>query len=151
MDTNALAASLAVDYPVLNIFWTMLELFLWILWFFLLFKIISDIFRSHDLSGWGKAGWLVLVIFLPLIGILVYLIARGQSMGMRDVEQAQQADAAVRAYIRDAAATPAEGGGGGGAGGGHGHVEDLARLADLKDRGAISDEEYQKAKDKLLA
>ncbi|MEV7601868.1 SHOCT domain-containing protein [Kitasatospora sp. NPDC089797] len=150
MDTNALAASLAVDYPVLNIFWTMLELFLWILWFFLLFKIITDIFRSHDLSGWGKAGWLVLVIILPLIGILAYLIVRGQDMGKRDVEQAQKADAAVRAYIRDAAAgTPAEGGDGSG-GGGRSHVEDLARLADLRDRGAISAEEYQKAKDKLL-
>ncbi|MFJ9776291.1 SHOCT domain-containing protein [Kitasatospora sp. NPDC101157] len=150
---------LAVDYPVLNIFWTMLELFLWILWFFLLFKIITDIFRSHDLSGWGKAGWLVLVILLPLIGVLVYLIARGQSMGKRDLEQAQQADAAFRAYIRDAAATPDSGGGvgaagsagvGGGGVGGRSHVEDLARLADLRDRGAISDEEYQKAKDKLL-
>ncbi|MFD5465694.1 SHOCT domain-containing protein [Kitasatospora sp. NPDC127059] len=149
MDTNALAASLAVDYPVLNIFWTMLELFLWILWFFLLFKIISDIFRSHDLSGWGKAGWLVLVIILPLIGILAYLIARGQGMGKRDIEQAQQADAAFRAYIRDAAGTPS-GGGGGDAGAGRSHVEDLARLADLKDRGAISEEEYQKAKDRLL-
>ncbi|MFF9639940.1 SHOCT domain-containing protein [Kitasatospora aureofaciens] len=143
---------LAVDYPVLNIFWTMLELFLWILWFFLLFKIISDIFRSHDLGGWGKAGWLVLVIFLPLIGILAYLIARGQSMGMRDVEQAQQADAAVRAYIRNAAGTPGgtPGAGAPDGGGGRSHVEDLARLADLRDRGAISDEEYQKAKDKLL-
>ncbi|MFD7452065.1 SHOCT domain-containing protein [Kitasatospora sp. NPDC059827] len=146
MDTYSLAASLAVDYPVLNIFWTMLELFLWILWFFLLFKIITDIFRSHDLSGWGKAGWLVLVIILPLIGILAYLIARGQGMGKRDIEQAQQTDAAVRAYIRDAAAgTPEEGGTGG-----RSHVEDLAKLADLKERGAISDEEYQKAKGKLL-
>ncbi|MFJ8476212.1 SHOCT domain-containing protein [Kitasatospora sp. NPDC094011] len=146
MDTNALAASLAVDYPMLNIFWTMLELFLWILWFFLLFKIITDIFRSHDLSGWGKAGWLVLVIILPLIGILAYLIARGQGMGKRDVEQAQKADEAVRAYIRDAAGNaPGDGGGSGS------HVEDLAKLADLKERGVISDEEYQKAKDKLLA
>ncbi|MFI9360852.1 SHOCT domain-containing protein [Kitasatospora sp. NPDC053057] len=143
MDTKLLA----VDYPVLNIFWTMLELFLWVLWFFLLFKIITDIFRSHDLSGWGKAGWVVLVIILPLIGVLAYLIARGQSMGMRDVEQAQQADAAVRAYIRDAAAGPQPEGGGGA---GRSHVEDLAKLADLRDRGAISDEEYQKAKDKLL-
>ncbi|MER6299313.1 SHOCT domain-containing protein [Kitasatospora sp. NPDC001539] len=145
MDTYPLAVPLAADYPLLNIFWTMLELFLWVLWFFLLFKIITDIFRSHDLSGWGKAGWLILVILLPLLGVLVYLIARGQSMGKRDLEQAQQADAAVRAYIRDAAGTPAEGGGGGGS-----HVEDLARLADLRDRGAISDEEYRKAKDKLL-
>nr|BFD90333.1 SHOCT domain-containing protein [Kitasatospora sp. Xyl93] len=149
---------LAVDYPVLNIFWTMLELFLWILWFFLLFKIITDIFRSHDLSGWGKAGWLVLVIVLPLIGVLAYLIARGQSMGRRDVEQAQRSEDAFRAYIRDAAGS-APGGVGAtatgvgtatGPGAGRSHVDDLAKLADLRDRGAISDEEYQKAKEKLL-
>ncbi|MFE7636680.1 MULTISPECIES: SHOCT domain-containing protein [unclassified Kitasatospora] len=143
MDTKLLA----VDYPALHIFWTMLELFLWILWFFLLFKIITDIFRSHDLGGWAKAGWLVLVIILPLIGVLAYLIARGQSMGKRDVEQAERSEAAFKSYIRDAAGTaPAGGGGGGGS-----HVDDLAKLADLKEKGAISDEEYQKAKDKLLA
>jgi hypothetical protein len=143
MDTKLLA----LDYPVLNIFWTMLELFLWVLWFFLLFKIITDIFRSHDLGGWGKAGWLLVVIILPLIGVLAYLIARGAGMGKRDVEQAQQAEAAFKAYVRDAAAgTPPAGG----APGGRSHVDDLARLADLKDKGAISDEEYQKAKDKLL-
>ncbi|MET8546303.1 SHOCT domain-containing protein [Kitasatospora sp. NPDC004799] len=143
MDTT----SLAVDYPALHIFWTMLELFLWILWFFLLFKIITDIFRSHDLGGWAKAGWLVLVILLPLIGVLAYLIARGQSMGKRDVEQAQQTEAAFKAYIRDAAGSgPAPGA----AGGGRSHVDDLAKLADLKEKGAISDEEYQRAKDKLL-
>ncbi|MFD7902094.1 SHOCT domain-containing protein [Kitasatospora sp. NPDC057904] len=146
MDTSSLAASLAVDYPVLNIFWTMLELFLWVLWFFLLFKIITDIFRSHDLSGWGKAGWLVLVIILPLIGVLAYLIARGEGMGKRDVAQAQQAEAAVQAYIRDAAGTS----GATADGAGRSHVDDLATLADLKDKGLISAEEYQRAKDKLL-
>lgn len=138
MDTYTLAA----DYPLLNIFWTMLELFLWILWFFLLFKIITDIFRSHDLGGWGKAGWLVLVILLPLIGVLIYLIARGQSMTKRDMEQAKENQAAFQAYVRDAAAS--------GPGGGS-HVDDLAKLADLKEKGAISDEEYQQAKAKLLA
>ncbi|GAA2830781.1 SHOCT domain-containing protein [Kitasatospora sp. CM 4170] len=141
------------NYPLLNIFWTMLELFLWILWFFLLFKIITDIFRSHDLSGWAKAGWLILVILIPLVGVLVYVIARGRSMGERDVAQAQRNEDAFKAYIRDAAAeTPGQGGGtgDGGGGGGRSHVEDLAKLADLKAKGAISEEEYQKAKDKLL-
>ncbi|MER7704632.1 SHOCT domain-containing protein [Kitasatospora sp. NPDC097605] len=137
------------NYPLLNIFWTMLELFLWILWFFLLFKIITDIFRSHDMGGWAKAGWLVLVILLPLIGVLAYVIARGKSMGERDVAQAQKADAAFKAYIRDAAGTaPAEGAGE--ATPGRSHVDDLAKLADLKASGAISEEEYQKAKGKLL-
>lgn len=140
MDTT----SLAVDYPVLNIFWTMLEFFLWVLWFFLLFKIITDIFRSHDLSGWGKAGWLVLVIILPLIGVLVYLIARGQSMTKRDIQQAQENQAAFKAYVQDAAAS-------GPGAGGRSHVDELAKLADLKEKGAISEEEYQKAKEKILA
>lgn len=133
---------LAADYPLLDIFWTMLELFLWILWIFLLFKIITDVFRSHDLSGWGKAGWLILVILLPLVGVLAYLIARGDSMHKRDLTQAQQTEAAVRAYIRDAAA-PEDGAP-------RRHVDDLAALADLKSKGLISDEEYQRAKDKLL-
>ncbi|MFF0414392.1 SHOCT domain-containing protein [Kitasatospora sp. NPDC004745] len=132
------------NYPLLNIFWTMLELFLWILWFFLLFKIITDIFRSRDMSGWGKAGWLILVILIPLVGVLIYVIARGKSMGERDVEQARQTEAAFKTYIRDAAAGGPEGGTGGS------HVDDLARLADLREKGAISEEEYQKAKDKLL-
>ena len=71
------------DYPLLNLFWTMLELFLWVLWFFLLFRVIIDIFRSHDLGGWGKALWLIFVIVLPYLGVFVYLIARGASMGER--------------------------------------------------------------------
>ncbi|GAA1382257.1 SHOCT domain-containing protein [Kitasatospora putterlickiae] len=137
------------NYPLLNIFWTMLELFLWILWFFLLFKIITDIFRSHDMGGWAKAGWMVLVILLPLIGVLIYVIVRGKSMGERDIAQAQKADAAFKAYIRDAAGNaPGEGAAAGAPG--RSHVDDLAKLAGLKASGDISEEEYQKAKDKLL-
>ncbi|MGW2546968.1 SHOCT domain-containing protein [Kitasatospora sp. NPDC001574] len=142
------------NYPLLNIFWTMLELFLWILWFFLLFKIITDIFRSHDIGGWAKAGWLLLVILLPLIGVLVYVVARGRSMGERDVAQARQSEAAFKHYIREAAgSTPAgEAGSGGGTGatGSRSHVDDLAKLAELKAGGAISEEDYQRAKEKLL-
>ncbi|MDH6133223.1 hypothetical protein P3T37_002618 [Kitasatospora sp. MAA4] len=145
MTTYSFAAS---NYPLLDLFWTMLEFFLWIVWLFLLFKVISDIFRSHDMGGWGKAGWTVFVIVLPLIGVLAYLIARGGSMGQRDLEQAQKADAAFKAYIRDAATSDA---GGGGSTATSGHVDQLARLAELKSSGAISEEEFQKAKDKLLA
>ncbi|MCX4745614.1 SHOCT domain-containing protein [Kitasatospora sp. NBC_01287] len=132
------------DYPLLNIFWTMLEFFVFVLWIFLIFKVITDIFRSHDMGGWSKALWTIFVIVIPLLGVLAYLIVRGGSMGQRDLEQAQQADAAFKAYIKDAAGTP-------GGGSGSGHVDELARLADLKASGALSDEEYQKAKDKLLA
>ncbi len=136
------------NYPLLNLFWTMLEFFIWILWFFLLFKILADIFRSHDMSGWGKAGWIVLVIILPFIGVLAYVITRGRSMGLRDQEQAQKADAAFKQYIRDAAAPPTDGVS---ASTGAGHVEELSRLADLKANGALSEDEFQKAKDKLLS
>lgn len=135
------------DYPLLNLFWTMLEFFVWVLWFFLLFKIITDIFRSHDMGGWHKAAWTLFVILLPLIGVLIYLIVRGGSMHERDIEQAKRADAAFKAYVKEAAG-PEEGGGGGAA---RSHVDELSRLAELKSSGALSDEEYQKAKDRLLA
>ncbi|WP_035792411.1 SHOCT domain-containing protein [Kitasatospora mediocidica] len=143
------------DYPLLDLFWTMLEFFLWIVWLFLLFKIITDIFRSHDLGGWGKALWTIFVILLPLVGVLAYLIVRGGSMGQRDIEQAQRADAAFKAYIRDAAADDGSGGASASAGGGaraaSSHVDELARLAELKNSGSITEEEFQKAKTKLLA
>jgi hypothetical protein len=137
------------DYPLLNLFWTMLLLFLWVLWFFLLFKILTDIFRSHDMGGWGKAGWTVFVIVLPFLGVLVYLIARGRSMTERDMEQAKQSEAAFRAYVRDAAGSSGDGGGGGGKT--TEHVQELAKLAELKKEGALTDDEFQKAKAKLLA
>ncbi|MFE2953623.1 PLDc N-terminal domain-containing protein, partial [Embleya sp. NPDC059267] len=84
------------DYPLLNLFWTMMWLFLWVLWFFLLFKVITDIFRSHDLSGWAKAGWLILAMVLPYVGVLIYLVVRGRSMSSRDVAQAQENEAAFK-------------------------------------------------------
>ncbi|MFC1416673.1 SHOCT domain-containing protein [Streptacidiphilus cavernicola] len=130
------------NYPLLNVFWTMLEFFLWILWFFLLFKILTDLFRSHDLSGWAKAGWIVLVILLPFLGVLLYVIIRGRSMSQRDQEQAKQADDAFKQYVRNAAAD---------GGTAPNHVDELARLADLKSSGALTPEEFQKAKDKLLS
>lgn len=130
------------DYPLLNVFWTMLWFFIWIMWLFLLFKVITDIFRDHDLGGWGKAGWLIFCILLPYLGVLVYVIARGKSMGQRDVKQAKASEAAFQDYIRKTAGTaPAAGGA----------TDELARLADLKEKGAITDEEFEKAKAKVLA
>ncbi|MBT2388657.1 SHOCT domain-containing protein [Streptomyces sp. ISL-1] len=130
------------DYPLLNLFWTMLWFFIWVMWLFLLFKVVTDIFRSHDLNGWLKAGWLILVLAVPFVGVLVYVIVRGKSMGERDAQQAKAADESVKAYIRDAA------GSGGRTGGG---ADELARLAELKEKGLLTDEEFQRAKDKLLA
>ncbi|GGT84309.1 SHOCT domain-containing protein [Streptomyces lateritius] len=126
------------DYPLLNLFWTMLWLFLWVMWFFLLFKVVTDIFRDHSLSGWAKAGWLVFVLVLPYVGVLVYLIARGKSMGERDVKQVQEHEEALRQYIQKAA------------GAGSSSVEELGKLSALKDKGDITQEEFQRAKTKLL-
>ncbi|WP_441245422.1 SHOCT domain-containing protein [Kitasatospora sp. McL0602] len=136
------------NYPMLDLFWTMLEFFLWLLWLFLLFKIISDIFRSHDMSGWGKAGWMILVILLPFIGVLAYVIVRGHSMGRRDQEQAEKADAAFKQYVREAAAPS---GAGAGSGGAPSRADELVKLADLRASGALTEEEFQQAKTKLLA
>src|ERR1700757_1602701 len=109
------------SYPLLNAFWTMLWFFLWILWFFLLFRILIDIFRSSDLSGWGKAGWTVLIIIFPFLGGFIYLIVRGGSRQTRDAREAQAADAAMRSYIRETATAPAS------------SADELAKLAQLRD------------------
>ncbi|MEU4173654.1 SHOCT domain-containing protein [Streptomyces sp. NPDC026589] len=132
------------DYPLLDVFLTMLYLFLWVMWFFLLFKVVTDLFRDHSLNGWAKAGWLVLVILLPYLGVLIYLIARGRSMHERDEKLAKDSEAAFRNYVREAATSQ-------GGSGGSDHVQDLAKLAELKDKGALNPEEYERAKAKLLA
>ncbi|GGY70707.1 SHOCT domain-containing protein [Streptomyces omiyaensis] len=133
------------DYPLLNVFWTMLWFFLWIMWLFLLFKVITDIFRDHELSGWGKAGWLIFCILLPYLGVLVYVIARGRSMGERDMKQAKDAENRFQEYIRQTAGTQ------GAASGTPSATDELARLAELKEKGSISEEEFQQAKAKVLA
>jgi Short C-terminal domain len=129
---------LAYDYPLLGAFWTILWLFLWIMWFFLLFRVIIDIFRSHDLGGWGKAGWLIFVLILPFLGVFVYLIARGHSMARRDLDQAQMQQQAFQSYVKDVAAS--------------GSVsEELTKLADLRDRGVITPAEFEQQKAKVLS
>ncbi|WP_420031445.1 SHOCT domain-containing protein [Streptomyces sp. cg28] len=135
------------DYPLLDLFLTMLFFFLWVMWLFLLFRVVMDIFRDGDLSGWGKAGWLIFCIVLPYIGVLVYVIARGRGMGQRDVKQARDAEAAFKDYIRKTAAEDETTTGSGTASGGTG---DLARLAELHDSGKLTDEEFAQAKTKLL-
>jgi len=126
------------SYPLLGAFWTILEVFLWVLWIWVLIYVMIDIFRSPDLSGWAKALWFVFVLFIPLIGVLVYLIARGSKMQERAVQSARQQDRDFRAYVQDAAdsQTPAD---------------QLAKLADLRDRGVISAEEFEREKAKVLA
>ena len=130
---------LAYDYPLMGFFWSMLYFFLFFIWIMLLFRVFADIFRSHDMGGWGKALWSIFVICVPFLGIFVYLIARGKDMGKRDMAQAQAQDAQFRAYVQDAAAS------------GGSSADQLAKLADLKDRGVISDAEFQQQKSKILA
>ena len=135
-----LLAASSSSYPLLNLFWTMLEFFLWVIWIWILIMVFIDIFRSHDLSGWAKALWLLFVLFIPLIGVLAYLIVRGGSMHERAERRAQQQDAAARAYIQQAAAgSPAS------------SADQLAKLADLRDRGVISAAEFDREKAKILA
>src|SRR5215469_11646419 len=132
----SLAAS-ASSYPLLNIFWTILLFFLWVMWFGVLISVFIDIFRSHDLSGWGKALWFLFVLLIPLIGVLVYLIVRGGSMHERSVRDQQKADQEFRSYVQEAASggTPAD---------------QLTKLADLRDRGVITPEEFDREKTKIL-
>ncbi len=126
------------SYPLLGAFWTILEIFLWVLWIWVLIYVFIDIFRSRDLSGWAKALWFIFVLFIPLIGVLVYLIARGDSMHERAAQEARQQDREVRRYIQDAAGQPTT-------------ADQLTRLADLRDRGVITAEEFDREKAKVLA
>jgi cbb3-type cytochrome oxidase subunit 3 len=118
----------------------MFEFFLWIIWIWILIVVFIDIFRSRDLSGWAKALWFLFVLFIPLIGVLVYLIARGGKMHERAAAQAQQQDAQFRRYVQDAAADSSAS-----------TADQLSKLADLRDRGVITSEEFEREKAKVLA
>jgi hypothetical protein len=131
-------ASGSSSYPLLDAFWTIFELFLWVIWFWILITVFIDIFRSHDLSGPSKALWFLFVLILPLVGVLVYLIARGGSMHERMVNRAQHQDEQLRSYLQQAGGSPSS-------------VDQLAKLADLRDRGVITAEEFDREKAKILA
>src|SRR5258708_37243514 len=121
----ALAAG-SSSYPLLNVFWTIFEVFLWVIWIWVLVAVFIDIFRSHDLSGWAKALWFVFVLLIPMIGVLVYLIARGGSMHERAMRQAQLHDQAFRHYIQQAPAQPPSA------------ADQLRKVAGLRARGGIT-------------
>jgi ABC-type multidrug transport system fused ATPase/permease subunit len=129
---------LAYTYPLLNIFWTMLEFFLFFLWIWLLIVVFSDIFRSHDLGGFAKAIWVLFVVIIPYLGVLIYLIARGGSMHERAEQAAARQQKAFDTYVKQAA-------------GGQSDVDALSKLADLKSKGVITDAEFEAQKAKLLS
>ncbi len=123
--------------PLLDLFWAMLWFFLWVAWIWVLVSVVFDIFRSHDLSGWAKGLWVLFVIIVPWLGVLAYLIARGDDMAQRSVDHAAAQDRASRAYIQDAA--------------GGSTADELQKLSGLKDSGVLSDAEYEAQKAKVLA
>ena len=125
------------DYPLLDVFWTMLEFFVFILWIFLIIRVLGDLFRSPDLSGWGKAAWVIFVIVVPFLGVFVYLIARGGNMHNRDIAVAQQQEEAFKLYAQQAA-------------GGSDTADELSKLAALRDQGALTEAEFAAQKAKIL-
>jgi hypothetical protein len=119
--------------------WSILWFTLFFMWIWLVVSIFADILRSHDLGGWGKALWTIFVIVLPFLGVVVYLIARGHKMNERTVQQAQAQDEAARAYIRETVASAPTA------------ADEIAKAAQLRESGAITDEEYQALKARALS
>ena len=128
---------LASSYPVLSLFWSMLMFFGLVLWIFLVITIFIDIFRSHDMGGFAKAMWVIFIVFLPILGVLFYLIVRGSSMHERSVREATAEKAQFDDYVRTTAgaASPAD---------------QLATIASLHDQGKLNDEDFAKAKAQIL-
>jgi len=131
-------ADASFSYPLLNIFLSFLYFFLFVLWIFLVFTVFMDLFRSRDVGGWGKAIWVIFILVLPLLGVLVYLIARGGSMHERAAAAAASQEAAMKEYIQQTAGTVPSA------------ADEMAKLADLRDRGVISADEFEAQKAKLL-
>ncbi|PZF79642.1 SHOCT domain-containing protein [Jiangella anatolica] len=133
------------DYPLLNLFLTMLWFFLFVAWIWLLVTLLTDVFRSDDLSGWTKALWTIFILILPLLGALIYLIVRGSGMADRMAADYRRRDEAFREYVRDAA-----GDGGAAAPSGSSTADELTKLARLRDEGVLSPEEFASQKARLL-
>jgi hypothetical protein len=131
---------LFAEFGTGQVFWSMLWFFLFFMWMYLLIVVFGDIFGSPDLSGWGKALWTIFVILLPYLGVFVYLIARGHKMQEHSRQRAADYDRSMRTYVQDVVATD-----------GASPAAELARLADLRDQGVLSDAEFEQAKAKALA
>jgi Short C-terminal domain/Phospholipase_D-nuclease N-terminal len=126
------------SYPLLGAFWTIFIIFLWVIWFWILITIIIDLFRSHDLGGFAKALWFIFILFFPLIGVLVYLIVRGGKMHEHAARDARRQESEFRSYVQEAAGSQSP-------------ADQLAKLADLRDRGVITAQEFESQKAKILA
>src|SRR6185312_8189726 len=129
---------LASDYPFLDVLWTMLVFFAWVIWFWILITVFADLFRRHDISGWGKAGWTLFCIVLPFLGVLIYIGTQGKGMAERNRKDAQAGRAQLDQYVRETA-------------GGGGSAAEIDRAKQLLDSGAITQEEFDQVKRKALA
>ncbi len=132
---------LAADYPLLNVFWTMMIFFIWVIWFWLLITVFIDIFRRHDISGWIKTLWVIFVIVLPYLGVFVYLITQGRHMAERNAKDQQAAQAQLDDRIRTVA----------GSGNGGGAASEIEKANQLLSSGAITQAEFDAIKQKALA
>jgi hypothetical protein len=131
---------IAATFGTGEVFWSMMWFFLWFIWIWLLIMVFADIFRSHDLSGWAKALWVLFVVVVPYLGVLVYFIARGHKMGEHAAQAAAAQDAAARQYIQSAVAQT-----------GTSTADELTKLAALRSQGVITEDDYNQAKAKILA
>jgi hypothetical protein len=128
---------IAADYPFIDIFWTMLVFFGWVIWLVLLIRVIGDVFRS-GMGGFSKAAWILFVIVLPFLGVFIYLIVHGTDMGKRDVAESRAAQASFDDYVRSVAST-------------EGPASEIAKAKDLLDNGAITPAEFDAIKAKAVA
>jgi Phospholipase_D-nuclease N-terminal/Short C-terminal domain len=127
---------IAADYPFLEVLWTMIIFFAWVIWIWIAITVLIDIFRRHDISGWGKAGWTVFIIIFPFLGVLVYLIAQHEGMRERSAKQAQAQQQAFDQYVKDAAG---------------GSAAEIAKAKELLDAGTITQQEFDAIKAKALS
>ena len=125
----------AADYPLLDVVWTMFVFFGFVIWMWMLFVVFGDIFRRHDIGGWAKAGWSVLIIVFPLLGVLIYMIAQGKHMAERRMDDMQSAQAQLDQHIRTVAGGPAG---------------EIKQAKDLLDSGAITPAEFERIKSAVL-
>jgi hypothetical protein len=127
---------IAADYPFLNVLWTMIIFFAWVIYIWIAITVLVDVFRRHDLGGWGKAAWTVFVIVLPFLGILTYLVTQHDGMRDRSVKEVEAQRAAFDKYVREAAG---------------GSAAEIAKAKELLDSGAITQTEFEAIKAKALS
>jgi hypothetical protein len=128
---------MAADYPFMDVLWSMIIFFFWVIWIWIVITVLIDVFRRHDIGGWAKAAWVIFVVILPWLGVLVYLIAQHDGMRERSVKQAQAQRREFDDYVRETAAG--------------GSAADIAKAKELLDAGAITQQEFETLKAKALA